>query len=91
MVFPSCDKERPVRVSSSGVTCSCVYQQKTVSDGAVKRLTDSTKYTGQHRGRFDENGKGKGKAGREDVPTNSGYVGAYKGRGTYDKKVKEDN
>uniref|UniRef100_UPI00358F6001 tubulin polymerization-promoting protein family member 3-like n=1 Tax=Myxine glutinosa TaxID=7769 RepID=UPI00358F6001 len=68
----------------SGVT-------KTVSDGAVRRLTDSTKYTGQHRGRFDEKGKGKGKAGREDVPNNSGYVTAYKGKGTFDKKVKEDN
>jgi len=56
---------------------------------AVDRLTDTTKYTGAHKERFDESGKGKGKVGREDVPDNSGYVGAYKGSGTYEEKVKE--
>lgn len=56
---------------------------------AVDRLTDTTKYTGAHKERFDESGKGKGKAGREDIPDTSGYVGAYKGSGTYDDKVKE--
>lgn len=57
--------------------------------GAVDRLTDTTKYTGSHKGRFDNSGKGRGKAGREDFPDTSGYVGAYKGSGTYDEKVKE--
>ncbi|XP_032386509.1 tubulin polymerization-promoting protein family member 2 [Etheostoma spectabile] len=56
---------------------------------AVDRLTDTTKYTGAHKERFDESGKGKGKVGREEIPDNSGYVGAYKGSGTYDEKVKE--
>lgn len=56
---------------------------------AVDRLTDTTKYTGAHKERFDESGKGKGKIGREEIPDSSGYVGAYKGSGTYDEKVKE--
>lgn len=56
---------------------------------AVDRLTDTAKYTGAHKERFDESGKGKGKAGRVDIPDTSGYVGAYKGSGTYDDKVKE--
>lgn len=57
--------------------------------GAVDRLTDSTKFTGSHKERFDETGKGKGKAGREYIPDTSGYVSAYKGQGTYESKVKE--
>ncbi|XP_057698515.1 tubulin polymerization-promoting protein family member 2 [Corythoichthys intestinalis] len=56
---------------------------------AVDRLTDTSKYTGTHKERFDESGKGKGKVGREDIPDMSGYVAAYKGSGTYDDKVKE--
>lgn len=57
--------------------------------GAVDRLTDSSKYTGSHKERFDESGKGKGKAGREEILDTSGYVSTYKGQGTYDSKVKE--
>ncbi|XP_033026962.1 tubulin polymerization-promoting protein family member 2-like [Lacerta agilis] len=63
---------------SAGVT-------KTVAAGAVDRLTDTSKYTGSHKERFDESGKGKGIAGRADLVSNSGYVGNYKGAGTYDK------
>ncbi|XP_034444488.1 tubulin polymerization-promoting protein family member 2 [Hippoglossus hippoglossus] len=62
---------------------------KVAKAAAVDRLTDSTKYTGSHKGRFDDSGKGKGKAGREDIPDSSGYVSAYKGSGTYEDKVKE--
>ncbi|KAK3509227.1 hypothetical protein QTP70_025590 [Hemibagrus guttatus] len=62
---------------------------KTAKAGAVDRLTDSSKFTGAHKERFDETGKGKGKAGREDIPDSSGYVSAYKGQGTYESKVKE--
>lgn len=51
----------------------------------MDRLTDTSKYTGSHKERFDESGQGKGKAGREDVKDDSGYVGGYKGAGTYDK------
>ena len=52
----------------------------------MKSLTDSTKYTGSHKLRFDETGKGRGKAGRVDEPKTGGYVANYKGEGTFDKK-----
>uniref|UniRef100_A0A8C4Q6P6 Tubulin polymerization promoting protein n=1 Tax=Eptatretus burgeri TaxID=7764 RepID=A0A8C4Q6P6_EPTBU len=56
--------------------------------GAVGRLTDTSKYTGMHRLRFDEAGHGRGKAGREDIPDQRGYVEGYRDAGTYDQKVK---
>ena len=61
--------------------------QKAVKSEAVDRLTDTSKYTGSHKERFDESGKGKGIDGRRDVDANAaaGYVGAYKGKDTYDK------
>ncbi|NWZ59461.1 TPPP2 protein, partial [Haliaeetus albicilla] len=58
---------------------------KATKVGGVERLTDTSKYTGSHKERFDESGKGKGLAGRQDLMDNSGYVGAYKGAGTYDQ------
>lgn len=61
---------------------------KVAKTGAVDRLTDTTKYTGSHKERFDDTGKGKGKAGREDLVEKTGYVGAYKNAGTYDEKTK---
>ncbi|KAJ8922667.1 hypothetical protein NQ315_007699 [Exocentrus adspersus] len=57
-----------------------------VKTGAVDRLTDTSKYTGSHKERFDESGKGKGIEGRADVHDDTGFVGGYKGQGTYDKK-----
>lgn len=36
------------------------------------RLTDTSKYTGSHKERFDANGQGKGKAGREELVKNTG-------------------
>jgi len=59
---------------------------KAVKAGGVERLTDTKGYTGSHKERFDESGKGKGAEGRTDTTANSGYVGNYKGAGTYDKK-----
>lgn len=56
--------------------------------GAVDRLTDTARYTGSHKERFDESGKGKGREGREDLVENTGYVGAYKNAGKYDDKLK---
>lgn len=56
---------------------------------AVDRLTDTSKFTGSHKERFDDTGKGRGKVGREEVHDDSGYVGAYKGQGSYEDKVKE--
>ncbi|XP_073188689.1 tubulin polymerization-promoting protein isoform X1 [Lepidochelys kempii] len=64
----------------SGVT-------KTISSPTVSRLTDTTKFTGSHKERFDPSGKGRGKAGREDLVDASGYVPGYKHAGTYDHKV----
>nr|ADX30619.1 tubulin polymerization promoting protein [Suberites domuncula] len=67
------------------------------SSGAVDRLTDTSKYTGSHKERFDESGKGKGLEGRDtgakghgmaagSVAGQAGYVSGYKHEGTYDKK-----
>lgn len=69
--------------------CVHVPMQKAKNVGAVERLTDTSKYTGSHKERFDETGKGKGKSGRENIVDNSGYVSAYKNAGTYDAKVKK--
>ena len=44
----------------------------------MDRLTDSSKYTGSHKNRFDESGKGKGIEGREDRANAEGYVNGYK-------------
>lgn len=52
--------------------------------GAVSRLTDHTKYTGTHKLRFDDSGKGRGKEGRVDKPNTDGYVQGYKEQGTYE-------
>lgn len=51
----------------------------------VARLTDTSKYTGSHKQRFDETGKGKGISGRKDVQDGSGYVTGYSHKNTYDK------
>ena len=61
--------------------------QKAVTAGGVDRLTDSSKYTGSHKERFDESGKGKGTEGRvdRDDKVAEGYVGVYKGKDTYDE------
>ncbi|XP_063260462.1 tubulin polymerization-promoting protein isoform X2 [Prinia subflava] len=64
---------------------------KTVASPTVSRLTDTSKFTGSHKERFDASGKGKGKAGREDLVDNSGYVSGYKHAGTYDHKVQGNN
>ncbi|XP_047504619.1 tubulin polymerization-promoting protein homolog isoform X1 [Pieris napi] len=52
---------------------------------AVDRLTDTTKYTGSHKQRFDDTGKGKGIAGRKDLVDGSGYVTGYQHKDTYGK------
>ncbi|RXM33537.1 Tubulin polymerization-promoting protein family member 3 [Acipenser ruthenus] len=62
---------------------------KITKKGGVDRLTDASKYTGSHKERFDESGKGKGKGGREDLVENTGYVGSYKNAGTYHEKLQE--
>uniref|UniRef100_A0AAZ3QCN1 Tubulin polymerization-promoting protein family member 3 n=1 Tax=Oncorhynchus tshawytscha TaxID=74940 RepID=A0AAZ3QCN1_ONCTS len=61
---------------------------KMAKTAAVDRLTDTTKYTGSHKERFDESGKGRGKGGREELVEETGYVGSYKNAGTYEEKTK---
>lgn len=56
--------------------------------GGVDRMTDHTQYTGSHRERFDEHGKGKGIEDRMSRSSSTGYVGNYRGSGTYDKTHK---
>ncbi|XP_074539605.1 tubulin polymerization-promoting protein isoform X1 [Halichoeres trimaculatus] len=77
-VFKLIEGKTPV---ISGVT-------RAVASPTVSRLTDTTKFTGSHKERFDPTtGRGKGKAGREDIVDTSGYVSGYKHRGSYEKKV----
>lgn len=65
-------------------TVGATKQSKT---GGVERMTDTSQYTGSHRERFDESGKGKGIEGRvdRDAKAAEGYVGGYKGKDTYDE------
>ncbi|XP_035002028.1 tubulin polymerization-promoting protein family member 3 [Hippoglossus stenolepis] len=69
--------------SNAGVT-------KVAKTAAVDRLTDASRYTGSHKERFDESGKGKGREGREELVDNTGYVGAYKNAGTYNTKMQDE-
>ena len=69
-----------------GVQPGNVGTTKTSKTGNVSKMTDSSQYTGAHKERFDKDGKGKGLGGRVEEASNSGYVGNYKGEGTYDKK-----
>ena len=63
----------------------------------LERLTDTSKYTGSHKHRFDGSGRGKGLDGRDAPAKGSGmspgsvgsqqaYVSGYKGEGSYSKK-----
>uniref|UniRef100_A0A1A7X833 Tubulin polymerization-promoting protein family member 3 n=1 Tax=Iconisemion striatum TaxID=60296 RepID=A0A1A7X833_9TELE len=63
---------------------------KVAKTATVDRLTDTSRYTGSHKERFDESGRGKGREGREEIVENTGYVGAYKNAGTYDAKAKAE-
>lgn len=62
-----------------------VHEVKISKTGNVEGLTDTSAYTGTHKERFDEEGKGRGMEGRVDRQNTSGYVADYKGEGTYDK------
>ncbi|KAI4503071.1 hypothetical protein M0802_002115 [Mischocyttarus mexicanus] len=75
-------KNKMANCGAPGVTGS-VHAGKAAS--TVDRLTDVTRYTGSHKQRFDESGKGKGIAGRKDLPDQSGYVQGYQNKDTYNK------
>ena len=62
-------------------------------------MTDTSKYTGTHKHRFDEVGKGKGLEGRDSpakgrgmvagsVASQTAYVSGYKHEGTYSSSPK---
>ncbi|XP_069123970.1 tubulin polymerization-promoting protein family member 2-like isoform X2 [Argopecten irradians] len=76
--------ERELLKNLKSTTLTGVTKQS--ATGNVKGMTDASKYTGSHKERFDKDGKGKGIDGREERHENTGYVGEYKGDGTYDKK-----
>jgi hypothetical protein len=63
--------------------------QKVLKAAAVDRLTDSSRFTGSHKERFDSSGRGRGREGREELVENTGYVGAYRNAGTYEEKIKD--
>ena len=69
-------------------SCPLCLHQKVAKTATVDRLTDTSRYTGSHKERFDESGRGKGREGRQEIVENTGYVGAYKNAGTYDTKAK---
>ncbi|XP_068247484.1 tubulin polymerization-promoting protein homolog [Palaemon carinicauda] len=56
-----------------------------VKNSAIDRLTDTKKFTGSHKLRFDSTGRGRGIAGRRDLNDGAGYVTGYKNKNTYDK------
>ncbi|XP_063951022.1 tubulin polymerization-promoting protein family member 2-like [Lytechinus pictus] len=72
-----------IRLSSGPSTAGTT---STSTTGKVEHFTDVSKYTGLHRERFEKDGTGKGKAGREYLVDNSGYVTGYKGKNTFDEK-----
>ena len=43
---------------------------KTTNEKSVNKMTDTSKYTGAHKERFDASGKGKGLEGRADIVEN---------------------
>lgn len=61
---------------------------KAVKNAIMQRMTDTSKYTGAHKERFDEAGQGRGLEGRSDNTENTGYVQGYKHKDTYDQKHK---
>ena len=53
---------------------------------SVAKMTNTENYTGAHKERFGADGKGKGAEGRTDKADDSGYVGGYKNKDTFDSK-----
>eukprot|EP00727_Mastigamoeba_balamuthi_P002689 m51a1_g12417 putative p25-alpha family protein (185) ;mRNA; f:739490-740463 len=65
----------PTAASKSPKTPS----KKSAGGGSIfDKLTDSSQYTGAHKERFDSDGQGRGKSGRTDSRTDTGYVQGFK-------------
>ncbi|XP_041036832.1 tubulin polymerization-promoting protein family member 3-like [Carcharodon carcharias] len=86
--LPEGESQEAVYALVAGKEPTLVGITKAAKAGAVDRLTDTSKFTGSHKERFDQSGRGRGKAGRENLVEHTGFVAAYKGKGTYDQKVK---
>ncbi|XP_070502029.1 tubulin polymerization-promoting protein homolog [Chironomus tepperi] len=77
--------EMKSKMTNCGAPGSVSVKSNAKAAETVARLTDTSKYTGSHKQRFDDSGKGKGIVGRKDVPDGSGYVAGYKHKDTFDK------
>nr|CAD7202655.1 unnamed protein product [Timema douglasi] len=78
-------KEIKEKLTTCGVPGFSSSSAASKAASTVERLTDASKYTGAHKQRFDETGKGKGIAGRKDLPDSSGYVQGYVNKDSYNK------
>nr|CAD7435147.1 unnamed protein product [Timema monikensis] len=78
-------KEIKEKLTTCGVPGFSSSSAASKAASTVERLTDASKYTGAHKQRFDETGKGKGIAGRKDLPDSSGYVQGYINKDSYNK------
>lgn len=76
------DNQTKIKADLIKATPSLNTNLKESKDNVVGRLTDTKGYTGAHKERFDESGKGKGLDGRTDKTNTSGYVQGYKNEGT---------
>lgn len=54
------------------------FRQSGAVKANVDRMTDTKLYSGSHKERFDDEGKGKGIDGRKYVADTDGYVTGYK-------------
>ena len=72
-------------------------QESSIVANVTDRLTDTSKYTGAHKHRFDASGHGLGMSGRDlpakghgmspgSVSGQTAYVQGYRNEGTYGKK-----
>jgi hypothetical protein len=51
-------------LQAEGPVVYAAQAEKTVRGSVLERLTDTKRYTGAHKHRFDENGRGRGLQGR---------------------------
>lgn len=56
-----------------------IEEKKSSKDDIFSRLTDTSKYTGTHKHRFDKNGMGLGLEGRDHIAKGAGTFSKYRG------------
>ena len=72
-------------IITTSLTSPLNFFQGGGKSAAVERLTDTSRYTGAHKQRFDESGRGRGMAGRKEMHDTSGYVQGYQNKDSYSK------